>query len=201
MRYLLVFLLYLLSSCKQKEVSPQQFTSILPKNIDTTRFKESQRKFNVSLQLNDISTGVDSFEIRFRYNYALLVEKDLFIIRYINGIWEGLHYSYQRDDTDSIKFVKKNFTPIIPWKNLVDSIYSNEVLNIPSQDNLDNYKNKVADGHYFNMEYATKNKFKIISYENPKYYPEFKESKIVLDFIDMFYRNISAKELCWPRCI
>ena len=201
MRYLLVFLLYLLPSCKQKEVVSQQFISIIPKNIDTSRFKEYQKKISASLQLNDISTGVDSFEIRFSYNHALFVEKDLFIIRYSNGNWEGLHYAYQRTGNDSIVFEKKNFTPITPWKIFVDSIYFNEALNVQSQEDLENYKNRVADGQTFRMEYATKNKFKTIRYENPKHYPEFKESKIVLDFIDMFYRNISPKELCWPRCI
>ena len=199
MKYSLVFLLYILFSCKQKEALSQQFSSILPKNIDTTRFKEYQRKLNASLLLNNISPGVDSFEIRFSYNYGLFVEKDLFVIRYTNGNWEGLHYSYQRGDNDSIKFVKKNFTPIIPWKSFVDSIYSNDVLNLLSQEDLENYKNRVDDGQTFEMEYAAKNKFKMIRYENPKHYPEFKESKIVLDFLDMFFRNIHPEERCWPR--
>src|SRR5690349_10390729 len=116
MRYLFAFLLYLLSSCKQKEAFSQQFISILPKNIDTARFEEYQRKFNASLQLNDISKGVDSFEIRVIYNYVLFVEKDLFVIRYRNGNWEGIHYVYKnKKDSDSLDFVQKEFTPLISW--------------------------------------------------------------------------------------
>ena len=200
MRYLPIFLLLTLMSCKQKEAQSQQFKTILPKNIDTTRFREYQSRFNASLQLNDISTGVDSFEIRISYNLALVVEKDLFIFRYIKGNWKGLHYAYQRKkDNDSLDFVQREFAPLIPWENFIDSIYSSQILKIPSQVDLINYRNRVADGKYFSLDYATKAKFKTITYENPQYYPEFQESQLVLDFIAMFYRNIHPDEICWPK--
>lgn len=195
-------LLYLSSSCKQKEVLSQQFASILPKNIDTIRFKEYQRQFNAGLQLNDISSDVDSFEIRIKDNLALIVQKDLYVIKYAKGNWQGLHYAYQnKKNGDSLEFVQREFTPLIPWEKFIDSIYNNAVLNIPSQVDLKDYRNRVADGKYFSLDYATKHKFKTISYENPKHYPEFKESKIVLDFIAMFFSNIHPDEICWPqRC-
>ena len=200
MKYLLAFLIYLLTSGKQNKALSQQFTLVFPKNIDTAGFKKYQWKFNANLRLNDISNGVDSFEVRIEYNLSLVVQKDLFIIRYTKGNWKGLHYAYQyKKGSDSLDFVQKEFTPLISWGKLIDSIYNNPTLRIPSQVDLKNYRNRVADGKYFTMEYATKYKFKTISYENPEYYPEFKESKIVLDFIDMLYRNISSKELCWPQ--
>ena len=187
-------------SCKQEKAISQQFTSVLPKNIDTIRFKKYQREFNANLRLVDISTGVDSFEIRFKYNYSLFVEKDLFVITYTKGSWKGFHYAYQnKKNSDSLIFVQREFTPSISWEILIGSIYKHPILNISSQVDLVNYKNRVADGQYFTLEYATKNKFKTISYENPEYYPEFKESKIVLDFIKMFYRNMHPDEICWPR--
>ena len=113
--------------------------------------------------------------------------------------WSSLCFSkYQVDD--SLTFIKREFSPINSWGKLIDSIYSSDILNIPSQVDLKDYKNRVNDGKYFTMEYATKDKFKLILYENPDHYPEYGESKIVSNFIEMFYRNLLQGERCWPRC-
>ena len=95
MRNLLLFLPLLFSSCKQTHIEYHKFVSVWPKNIDTSYVKEHRKRFLNNLNLHDISLGVDSFEIRFGYNYAMVVEKDLFVIKYSNGKWSGLHYAFQ----------------------------------------------------------------------------------------------------------
>ena len=204
MRNWWVVILFLLSSCIEKQNHSQKFIATWPGNFDTSNLnfiKNYRGKFLDNLDLNDISTGTDSFEIRFGYNYTLFVEKDLFVIKNVNGNWNGVHFAYQHNGpNDSISFNKKEFVPLTNWKGFIDSIYTSKILNIPSQIDLKGYKNRVNDGKYLMLEYATKNNFKLILYENPDKYPEFPESQIVLGFIDMFYRNISAKERCWPRC-
>jgi len=204
MRYWPVVIVFLLSSCIDKQIPSQKFTAVWPGSFDTSNLnlvKNYRSKFLGNLNLSDISTGTDSFEIRFGYNHALFVEKDLFVIKYTNGDWKGVHFAYQHVElNDSISFNKKEFDPMVSWKELIDSIYTSNILNIPSQIDLKGYKNRVNDGKYLMLEYATKNNFKLILYENPDKYPEFPESQIVLDFIDIFYKSISAKERCWPRC-
>src|SRR5215471_6741832 len=165
MKYVLFFISFIFLSCKQKPALSTRFTSIWPKNIDSTYIKEQKTHFLDQLGLQDISSGVDSFEIRIVHNHAMFVEKDLFLIKYSNNKWTGFHYAYQNKWDDSVVFQKREFSPIITWNGFIDSIHSSEILHIPSQVDLINYKNRVADGEYFLMEFATRNKFKLILYE------------------------------------
>ena len=200
MRYFFPLMLLSILSCRQKVVELRGFVSVWPKNIDTSYLKKQRKQFLNNLNINDISLGVDSFEIRLARNHALFVEKDLFVIIFLNNKWTAIHYAFQGDLDDSISFQKREFLPINPVKSLIDSIYLSGILDIPSQVDLKDYRNRVADGEYFVMEFATKDKFKLILYENPYHYPEYAESKIVSNFIEMFYRNIPHEEICWPRC-
>ena len=220
MKLSLLFLLLFQFSCRNTPEQAISFKTEWPKNINPSYFKtmlDLRKDLLLVLNLSDISTGVDSFELRFGYN-GIFVGQDLFVIKFQNNKWQGFHYYYEQKSSlsnseEDLNYaskltdlrdtfsIQKPFNPLITWNNLIDSISHTEILNIPSQGDLKGYRNRIADGYEFWLEYSTKHKFKYIRYENPDRYKEFKESKIVLDFIDMFNRNIRSEDICWPRCI
>ena len=219
MKHLVLLFLFPLSSCNTRGQN-ENFKAEWPKNDSVYRNQiiKARKERLIVLGLNDISKGVDSFELRFGYNQILFIGKGFFVIKYENGKWHGQHYYYeQKDDINNSKedlnysskltdlrdtfTIQKPFTPLVAWDKLVDNINQSGILNIPSQIDIKGYKNEWNDGTAFWLEFATKKSFKFISYENPEQYKKFKESKIVTNFLKMFFKNLKPQERCWPRCI
>jgi hypothetical protein len=138
------------------------------------------------LNLSQLDKGVDSFELRI-WNDGIFIENDLYILKYgksgmmATNIRYGTRYPKPNEKVfDTISpditsliidsFKTKRIFSIANSKLILDTIKSFYLDTIPSQNQIPNFSDNIADGFSFTIELATKNSYKILYYHCPEYY-------------------------------
>ena len=133
MRFVILIIFFLLAFCKCSHVQKENFTTEKTKtdNSYPSQIIKARKELLIVLGLNDISKGVDSFEIRFGYNTVLFIGQDFYVLKYVNEKWYGFHYYYELkgnvgDNEEDVNYsakltdlrdtfsIQKPFYPTIP---------------------------------------------------------------------------------------
>jgi hypothetical protein len=217
MRLTLLILLLIDFSCSsRKQVdSPQNNFVSYPQIPDSLNLRkqfvqDNDKIFNLPSLLNGTK---DSLEIRILPFGAFDFQKQVFIFKIDTTGWHGYHYfSYtlpvidQEGKTmlfsdikkigDSV-FLVKEIIPACGWEKFSDSMNFFSIRTLPTQSLIENFKYyPVRDGGGVNIEIATNESYRFISYDNPEMY-SYNECKEITGFIKMLERQL-GKDYTWP---
>jgi hypothetical protein len=146
-------------------------------NLDTyygiTRQKARQ------LDLDSLESGFDSLQIRVWYEYELLYQRELIVIKRMKNGWEASHFEMRLvtdDESDPHKIAystRRTLNPKGNWNDFINQLISLKVMTLPTMDSIPELSDSWMDGVTYNFEIATKNLYRFYSYHVPE---EFQDS-------------------------
>jgi hypothetical protein len=195
----LSFILFsvLLFSCKgqkkpsQLEPSSQEdtvtsFKREIPsyKDGEVDLFYTLKKQKEKQLKLDSLESGFDSLQIRIWYDYALLINRELIVIKRANGKWSAEHHEMIVDwdaykNTETIKTNKiRSVTPKSGWDRFITELVSLKIMTLPNMDDIPGLQDNWTDGVTYNVEIATKKQYRFYSYHLPdKFEDKFPQAK------------------------
>jgi hypothetical protein len=192
-----IFFCTLLLSCKEQENAPIQN---FPSKIDTavsfqkeiptyedggvSIFYELKKQKEKQLKLDSLELGFDSLQIRIWYDYALLTNRELIVIKRTNGKWAADHYNLEVGwdafkNTEKIKATEvKAVTPKSGWNNFINELLSLKIMTLPNMDDIPGLVDGWTDGVTYNVEIATNRQYRFYGYHLPdKFEDEFWQAR------------------------
>jgi len=178
-------IIYLVSSCDTGTLSEHrpEFTNL---TTDSLLFQNLSAKTKV-LNLPSISNGVDSFELRVWHGISIATPKWLVILKYQDSAWHltdtdcWFNYQWTNGRPDKV-LLDSSFTNSLKVpsniSSLVDSIRRFRFDTFPSQGEIPDFEDRVADGVFYQIELATPNFYKAIGYSNPARYHDDYNQKV-----------------------
>ena len=161
--------------------------------VDTSKL-ERQRAFSelaLKLYLKPLEEGLDSFEMRI-WASSMLAEHSLVIIKHIDSSWLVQNIRYYRSEDGVIHYRNELLKPTISLSLLIDSIKQVRLAEIISQEEIPNFIDNVADGVTYDLEIATKNSYRLLTYHCPEHFaktePNNKKFLDVILLVDKFFR-------------
>lgn len=199
-------ILIIMCTCQLKPTTDSKdFFLDLPDTSKTHRPDfafESTKNLVDELNLNRLTNGVDSFELRLWTKVEVTNGGQVLIIKKINGEWtcleyiylEAFHGDFQRmsDLEFNTSFSIDTFwvdkkQPQTSWDTFFSSIEQEKIYELPSESDIDGWENYVTDGYSYFVEFATKDKYKFYSYNCPDVYEEdFEECHHMTNILDIF---------------
>lgn len=209
MKLCILFVFLILLTCCQDNAK-KDFIIDLPK-IDSSLHLGRDVSFELTnnlteeLNLHKLKNGVDSFELRLRASISVTRFNLLFLIKKANDSWicnrylfkykhEGVERKRERgidgfslDDwldvaVDSFRVEK--LTPKSGWSSFIQKLDSTKIYELPSQNEIENWRDEVTDGIDYYVEFANNKKYKFIYYNCPDYYAKkYFECKQFNDFV------------------
>jgi hypothetical protein len=182
MRYLIFIILIALPACHSSSNEPDKnldkpdSTFKVVKDIPVDKngkylyFYELNNIYEKNLALASIENGFDSLEIRISYGVALLYEGQTIILRKNNSGWTGKLYYVKyngyrmHDSLFSLTSKEKDVTPKSGWNNLMNKLYSSNIMTLKDASEIENYSGSCNDGDGVLIEIATKNNYRIYQY-------------------------------------
>ena len=189
MRHLSLYLTLILLFCSCDETSissASKFQKLLP-DTSTTRYDYYNAALNLNNELNlyRINNGVDSFEFRLWFG-GMIDPSSLYIIKCVDSTWFATvidywqrvpergekgymnqKYPYQGLHTIVDSSYTYRIVPSIPFPNILDTLKHYQLKAIPSQKDIPDFVDRVADGFSYSIELSTKDYYKLISYHSP----------------------------------
>ncbi len=209
-----------LSSCScNSQTARTDFKVILPDTSKTHRsnwFYDELINLCSELNFPRLDKGVDSLSIRIWIS-GMIIPHDVISLSYSNGNWFATKTYYWTSFpqigekgykggitiegmTQMILDSSNTFRikPNIPFSKLVDTIQYFNILNIPNQNEIPNFRDRVVDGFEYTIEIATKTYYKIISYHCPDVYAKEEiNNKKVAEFLKFVSRSLTGFMSCW----
>ena len=192
MRHFLTFIIVIvvLLSCNSTDTSNTN-ESIKVTVIDTMQLARQKAfaKQASLLNLTPINQSVDSFEIRIWVS-SVFVENDLIILKYDDSSWQTQKIRYYESE-DGVLHSKneKIVKPNIDFPLLIDSLRAMQLDKLISQKQIPNFIDNVADGVTYDLEIATKDNYKLLTYHCPEYFGKSEvNNKKFVDFIKLMDR-------------
>jgi hypothetical protein len=203
-RQILLFYCIILLSCNSKEDSstinsPQEqktmkFIKEIPvyKDGQEDLFYKLKKQKKKHLKLDNIEDGYDSLQIRIWYDYALLENQDLVVIKCSNGKWEGIYdemivkwdATYVTDSVISDKI--KPYTPKIGWDNFIRELMKLKIITLPNIDYIPGLIDDWDDGVTYIIEVASKTQYRFYSYHLPeKFENKFWQARNMVNILDL----------------
>lgn len=144
------------------------------------------------LQLDSLESGYDSLQIRIWYNYALIKDQELIVIRRTNDQWSAAHYNMVVDwdyinDKDSIETFKVTaVTPKSGWNKFMRGLDDLFITTLPDMNNIPGLIDSYTDGVGYNVEIATKKQYRFYNYHLPEEFADkFWEAKKMTQIIKL----------------
>jgi hypothetical protein len=190
-----------LTSCNGQEKvinSTSTNTDTLKKEIPTYKdgtedlfYKLKQQKAT-QLRLDSLESGYDSLQIRIWYDYALLTQRDLVIIKQTNGKWSGEFYelnavwnAFKNSDTITGKKIK-SVIPKSGWDTFIKKLFDLKIMTLPDMDSIPGLQDNWTDGVTYNFEIATKKEYRFYGYHLPeKFEDKFWQAKNITEILKL----------------
>jgi hypothetical protein len=155
-------------------------------------FYELKKQKEKQLKLDSLESGFDSMQIRIWYDYELLVNKELIVIKRKDGKWSADDYEMVVDwdafkDTETIKTKKmKSLVPKSGWDNFINDLLSLKIKSLPNMKDIPGLQDNWDDGVTYNVEIATKKQYRFYSYHMPdKFGDKFWQAKNMTDILSL----------------
>lgn len=144
------------------------------------------------LNLDSLESGYDSLQIRIWYDYALIKDQELIVIRRTNGQWSAAHYEMIVDwdysnDKDSIETFKVTaVTPKSGWNKFMRELEEYYITTLPDMNNIPGLIDSWTDGVGYNVEIATKKQYRFYNFHMPEEFSDkFWEAKKMTQIIKL----------------
>jgi hypothetical protein len=214
MRSLLTLpLIVLLASCTRNN-HPVRVAQILP--IDTivvfkkeiakwpnggvNLFYTSKKQLEDQLHLDNLEAGFDSLQIRIWVDYALGINKELFIIKRDKGVWEGSYYEiiadwYDDGRPDSLRSYKaKEFVPKSNWDVFMNKLISLKIISLPNMNDISGLKDGWTDGVEYMVEISTQKLYRFYTYHSPEHFADkFWQAKNMAEIVEMMEADLKSQ--------
>jgi hypothetical protein len=148
--------------------------------------------------LENIYTGVDSFEIRL-WIVSMIKPNRMVLLKKSNQIITSQDFTYDYSSDNKLSFKAGKVIQNNSYSILVDSLKNFDFESMLSQDEINNFVDNVADGVTYTMEVATTKYYKLISYHCPEHYANTEQNNrqvlhivLLLDNYLHFYSPICS---------
>jgi hypothetical protein len=183
----LTILTLCLVSCKTKPgLITETFVRILPDSQQTYNPEIRATKLQIQskeLDLLELNKAVDSFNLRV-WQTSMISPQTAVDFAFNNKKWSATIVDFYNGSeiVDSFKTrdCSSKITPI-----LIDQLTSYDFISIPSQDDIPNFQDKMADGVTYTIEISTKRFYKLLIYHCPNKYANEPNNKRILELIHL----------------
>lgn len=153
-------------------------------------FYNLAKKKQKQLGLDSLESGFSDLQIRVWYDFSLVRERKLVIIKNENASWAAMIYDLQVNWdglTETILSKKiRQATPKSGWADFSKKLLDLQVLTLPNQDDIPNYGGG-NDGTTYSFEVATQNQYRFYGYWEPQEYQDkFWQAKNIVDILRLF---------------
>lgn len=196
---LILFSLYLFSCSIKRDEKQEAFKILIPDSslhkpnneISISRLRADE--FNLPY-LND---GVDSFELRI-WQTSIVNPKKLVVLRNCKKMWAGYTYDYYVENGSVDSFVVKKINTPDSIKEIQSFLIRKDILELPSQKDIPEFNDNIADGQFLTLEFATKDFYKSLTYHCPESFADKDNRKFVeaIRYLDNYFHFYSP--LCPP---
>jgi hypothetical protein len=176
---LFIMVILLFSSCGAEILSKQDASfQIITKDSILLQHLSARTK---ALNLPQINQGVDSFELRVWYGIAIASPNQLITFRYQKPNWTisktdyWLSYDWENGSPTKILFdssVSYSWQATSLAGEMINCVQEFRLDTFPNQKDIPGFDDKVADGTFYQIEIATPNYYKAVSYRNPFHYSD-----------------------------
>jgi hypothetical protein len=212
MKHLILYVAVILSICScdgTSTLSTSSFQQLLP-DTSTTKYDYYNAAINLNneLNLNRINKGVDSFEFRM-WTGGMMDLSRLYIIKYVDNNWfatvtdywqrapergekgyTNQKYPYQALNTIVDSSYTYRVVPAISFSNILDTLTHYQLNAIPSQKDIPDFVDGIADGFSYSIELSTKHYYKLMSYHSPNLqHDKFGYNAQVTEFLKFIERT------------
>jgi hypothetical protein len=184
--------------------------SIIPewtKNDSNIYFKSIQSKVK-QLGLDSLENGFDSLQIRIWYDYSILPQRKLLIIKNLDSKWIGSLYtmlvpidSINEENTilnkpETIKLDKiDDVKPKNGWADFVNSILDLGIISLPDMEKLPGIKDTWEDGVNYSVEISVKGNYRFYNYHLPeKFQNKYWQARNMIAILDLVDKEFGIKK-------
>jgi len=151
------------------------------------------------LGLENIENGYNGTQIRFWYDYALVFERELLVLKKSGSKWSGTHY-YMTVDwdyralTETIKSHKKReLTPKSGWDNFRKKLFDLKIETLPNMISIPGLS-LGTDGITYNVEISSKDKYRFYGYHLPELHQNKAwQAKNMVEILRLFEKEFGIK--------
>ena len=160
-------------------------------NGELDLFYKLTKQKSEQLELDDLTKGYDSLQIRIWYDYSLINHRELIVFKYHNSKWWGYHYNLEVNWNSSNlsetieKFDKEFIFPKTDWENFIAELLKKKILELPNMDDIKGLEDYWTDGITYNVEIGTKDKYRFYSYHLPNKFLNFWQAKNMMEILDI----------------
>jgi len=199
----ILIIISFLTSCSRQTISDSNLSK-----IDSSKLKfndsfnsllnETINDYSHQLKLESLKNGFDSLQIRIWFDYSIVPERRLFIIKRKKSKWIAISYkmtlnldsTYQVDSLktiDKFKSIKmEELKPKNGWNNFMNKLLSLKITTLPNSEEIKGFESDMDDGILYMIEIATKDKYRFYYYENPEELKDkFWQAKNLVDIIQL----------------
>ena len=167
-------------------------------NIDLNIFYRLIKDKQQQLKLDNLEKGFENLQIRFWYDYALVSEKVLIIIKNIDSTWKASVYNYKVDwDGRKETVLSKKISSVKPksgWEIFLKKLLDLKILTLPDEKDLTDYGGH-TDGNSYHVEIATKNQYRFYGYGEPQHYKDrFTQAQSMSDILNLLQEELGVEQ-------
>lgn len=147
------------------------------------------REMEEKLNLENITMGFDSLQLRIWYSYAADDSGQLVLLKYQNDRWSGRLCTYifpnsNAGQEDTVATFTNGF-PKSGWGSLLSQLHKLDIFVLPDMDKI-NHDIVIVHGDAITVEYATKSKYRLYQYVNPRRYQDkWKEARMMENILQV----------------
>lgn len=183
-----------LTTCTNN-TSALKFHSDTPDTADI--YVQDCKNYTKELNLKSLSDGADSLELRIWYSNGLFIGDDhLLLIKLQDGQQNAFVYKFWRNGFPTRRKIDSCIVKSIQLKEgFLDRLKQEKIFDLPSPDNIPNFKYRHDDGWTWIIEFATKDSYRFYYYTAPNIY-----AKDFTEFAQMVkIADILKNELNFPH--
>jgi len=183
--FAILIITFVFAFCTARNVSKQteSFNNLTSDTLLVQRLSEQ----SFALNIPQINEGVDSFELRIWHGITIATPKQLIILKHKDSSWHlsltdyWINHEWENGRPQKV-VLDSSFTrslePSSSISKLVNSIIQFRLDTFPSQNEIPSFRDRVADGMFYEIEIATPHYYKALSYNNPRRYTDFFNRRI-----------------------
>ena len=191
--------IFMLPSCTVRDVSKhkKEFNHLISDSLLVQGLAERASALNFP----QINQGVDSFELRIWHGITIAKPNQLTILKYQDSSWHltltdyWISHNWINGSLENVIFdssFSQSLQVPMSISTIVDSINQFRLNTFPSQKEIPNFRHRVADGMFYEIEIATPHYYKALNYNNPRRYNDFFNRRITAFLITLSEIGVSS---------
>lgn len=148
------------------------------------------------LRLDFLENGFDSLQIRIWYEWELLYERKLIVIKGTAGHWNASQYDYEQFsyNSDHIQVKDSILRPLklsSNWNEFINKLVDLKMFTLPTMDSIPGLDDSWLDGVTYIFEIATKSEYRFYRYHVPEEFADkFWQAKNVVAILSVIKEQL-----------